>query len=648
MPAPISDERRRRLLKLHFDEGYSINQASKIAGVSYSWARAACQGFQSASERDKVHKSDREREKALIDRATILQRPLRREELGDRALQGLEDFGFFRSTYLGRVASPWHEEAALTIVEALKSPNKDFVVINVAPGAGKSTMLHDVAAWMTVRNRGLRGVFGSRTYPNAARATRRLRKTLERNKIARPSDEDLAHGMAVEPTAILSLDYGLFKPPVRSDLWRSEEFVVMQDDDVPIDEKEPTWSAVGMDTGFLGNRYDVIFWDDVVDGSTVKSLEAMEKQRAWWDDEAESRLEPRGAMFLVGQRFAANDLYRYCLDKKVPLDDDDDLSDEELDAAQDDQPGLYRHIVYKAHDESKCEKQHSRDSAPWPEGCLLDPKRVSWRDIRGKNPRTFAIQYQQEDANPEDVLVRPIWVTGGTDPDTGKFHRGCRDMDRGVMELPEGLVPPFVSYATVDPSPTKWWAVQHWVFTPKAANQLWLMDSLKLRMGGNDLLDFNPDTNRWTGVMEEWQQRSAIKGFKIQHWVVEINAAQRFLLQYNHVLRWQSNHAVNLMPHTTTLHKSDPELGLDMVKEWWASGRIRLPYRGLSDRAASNNLVNEVTRYPNAGLDDQVLSHWFGISNLQRMTPASQEAVVLPRPSFVTDIHDYRAQRSLA
>lgn len=640
MPAPISDEKRRRFLRLVHQEGYSIAQAQRAVGVSYAWARKANKGFLTAAEFDRVQDAARN-----TDALEVLARPLRRDELKAPAIRALDDFDLFRRRYLGRVTLPWHIQAAERIVEGIDSEHKEFMVLNAPPGGGKSTLLCDVCLWVTVRNRRIRGVYGSRVYNNAERVTRRMRRYLERTTPVQAKPEDVASGLAVDAEACLALDYGLFRPPTRIDLWRASEFIVAQDDDTPIDEKEPTWSAVGMDTGFLGNRYDLIVWDDLVDNTTIRTVDAIEAQRKWYDDEAESRLEPAGAMFLVGQRFAANDLYRFALDKKVPLDDDDGLDDTEIAELEAEQPSVYGHVKFVAHDDSKCEKDHGRDAPPQPQGCLLDPKRIPWRELnrlRANNPAKYAIQYQQEDANPEQALVKQIWVDGGVDRDTGIDHPGCWDPDRGLAELPTGLVAPFISFATADPSPTRYWGLQWWIYTPQAAQRLWLMDCLRVRMGGNDLLDWIADSQQFTGVMEDWQQRSIAAGFPIRTWIIEVNAAQRFLLQYDHVRRWRSLHNVNVLPHQTTLTKLDPKLGVDMVASWWVNGRIRLPKRGLHAAAASRHLVDEITRYPNAGTDDQVMAHWFAIHHLPRLTPAKDTPTVLRRPAAVLSINDYR------
>ena len=57
-------------------------------------------------------------------------------------------------------------------------------------------------------------------------------------------------------------------------------------------------------SGFLGGRFDLVIWDDLVDRKNTKTVEAKENLRTWWDSEAETRLEPRGLLLVQGQRIS--------------------------------------------------------------------------------------------------------------------------------------------------------------------------------------------------------------------------------------------------------------------------------------------------------------------------------------------------------
>ena len=183
--------------------------------------------------------------------------------LNENAKRGLEDFDFFRTHYLGRVPSPWQVEAALTLVELLESEEKEFVVLNVPPGAGKSTLFHDVAVWAIVRNRRVRVMIGSVSQNMAKMYSRRIRETLERVAPIEPDPMMVQKGLAINAEGCLTIDYGRFKPVDKGAVWRAEEFVVEQLDGNGLDNKEPTVRAYGIEAEFIGHRADLCLFDDV-------------------------------------------------------------------------------------------------------------------------------------------------------------------------------------------------------------------------------------------------------------------------------------------------------------------------------------------------------------------------------------------------
>jgi superfamily II DNA or RNA helicase len=115
-----------------------------------------------------------------IDEAGDLPPVIPYERLSERAKRGWDDFDYFRRVYLGRVPSPWQVDAAYKIVQYLESEEKEFLVLNCPPGAGKSTLFHDVAVWCIVRNRAIRVLIGSISQTLAKQYSRRIRETLER------------------------------------------------------------------------------------------------------------------------------------------------------------------------------------------------------------------------------------------------------------------------------------------------------------------------------------------------------------------------------------------------------------------------------------------------------------------------------------
>lgn len=552
----------------------------------------------------------------------------------------------------GRYLTATPCESVPTQCIQVNSPNHLFLAGEGLMVTHNTTILHDAAAWATVRNRGLRGLMGSGTQAKATKMLGRLRRTLERTMPARAEQRQIELGLACDAQATLTEDYGLFRPLDKAEPWRSDALVVVQPHFESTTEKEHTWTAYGLDVDYLGDRIDFAIWDDAVVPRDILTLEKIEAQRLNFDTLSETRLEPGGALWLVGQRIGANDLYRHALDKvKLPESDEEldrleQLSETELAESYSGLDRKYRHIVFPAHIDKNCHEDHGRDAQAYPVGCLLSPQRLPWRELRSlkhNDPGTYQVWYQQEDTDSHDVLVKKVWVTGGTDPDTGTQHWPAYDKTRRIAELPAGLQGPLYSIAVADPSPTRFWGIQWWIAAPQASNQLFLMDLHKAKMRADEVLEWNQNEGRFTGLMEEWQDRSEKLSLPIQMWVIENNGAQRFLLQYDFVRRWCAQHATNIRPHTTTQRKSDPDYGVYTLREPWRHGRVRLPAGDEDSRLKSLKLADEVQRYPHGWTDDQVMAMWFLTSHLPELTIPPPDGSTLARPSWVSSIPDARA-----
>ena len=567
--------------------------------------------------------------------------PLVRTELAPKAKRALEDFGYFQRRYFGRIAYPWQVQAAEKVVELLASPDKEYLVVNAPPGSGKSTLFaHDIPAWLTVRNRKIRGMIGSATTNLAAGYVDRLRRSLGRTLPVKNADDDIARGLALDAETTLAHDFGRFQAV--GDMWTRDSFVVQQYEDMGlVVEKEATWSGYGQDAGYIGQRFDFVIWDDLVDPKRQRTLEAKEALEGYWDDVSEPRLEPGGLLVLQGQRFGTDDLYRYCLDKFIGEDIDWDTGE-----FMDRRP-KYHHIKYKAHYAELCnpEVTHLRKAPAYPDGCLLSPERLPWRELSAhisNREDRFQVVYQQEDTDPSSVLVPKAWIYGYDD------HPGCVDEDRDRLELPKNadgsnaLVGDLVSYMTVDPSPTKYWALMWWVYQPEVEYR-WLMDLERRPMEANEFLDFSRGTHKFTGLLEEWVQTSRDLGVPITHVIVEENAAQRFLLQYQVVKDWMSQRSVEIIGHNTHRNKSDPEFGVESIREHYKFGRKRLPYKRNSDGfVCSMKLIAELTTYPHGKTDDCVMADWFGEWNLPRIYAPQVSEGKQWRPSWAKDVPGLR------
>lgn len=258
------------------DAGISVRRAAALANFSYAT------GLRMHETESYLH--------VPTDNAGLAKQPPPRsmDDLCDEAKRALNDFGYFQRRYFGRIATPWQEMAADKVQELLATDDEEYLVVNAPPGSGKSTLFTmDLAAWMTCRNRSIRGLIGSRTAKQASWYVGRLRRAFERTIPEKAELMEKQKGRALDAETTLADDFGRFKPLER-DLWTAEQFIVMQTDGTAISEKEATWSAFGMDSGFLGGRYDLVIWDDVVDPTKTRTREQVDYQRAWWGDVAES------------------------------------------------------------------------------------------------------------------------------------------------------------------------------------------------------------------------------------------------------------------------------------------------------------------------------------------------------------------------
>ena len=597
------------------DAGMSRRNAAYEAGISYGSARDFDQGNIRTTEAQ--HVVDVGELVESLDGGPVP--PLSRDQLSPVDEEALFDFDLFRRRFFGRDRKPWQTEAANMVVELEATDWREWVVVNVPPGAGKSTTFtHDIPAWLIARGRVLsrvpRCLFGSRTGNQAKMYGRRLRSTFMRKRPTEGAE------------AVLIDAYGSFQP-ARQDLWRANEFVVWENpEEQPSDEKEPTVACVGMDTGFLGGRYDFVIWDDLVDKSTLRTEEGRKNQQDWFDDEAETRLEPGGLFMLMGQRLSPEDLYRYALNKPA-VDDDGELLEGQ---------SKYKHVVFPAHADTQCEEEHGRDARAWPDGCLLDPVRLPWRElmaIKQSDPRKFQIVMQQEDVDPAGVLVPEVFIVGGEWQ--GRRLPGCLDQQRSLTQLEASWHDRMVSVVSADPSPTKFWSIQWWIYDPDTQLRH-LMDLKRDAMDAPDFLDRLAD-GRYVGVLHDWVVRSQDLGMPITTAIVEQNAAQRFLLQYDHVLQWMATYGVAVIPHNTGhTNKASAEFGVQTLRPQYMYGRIRIPYGDPFTKATVDDLINEVKVWPYGSYDDCVMAQWMFEWNLPNLEADKAQIPTRKVPSWVS------------
>jgi hypothetical protein len=137
-------------------------------------------------------------------------------------------------------------------------------------------------------------------------------------------------------------------------------------------------------------------------------------------------------------------------------------------------------------------------------------------------------------------------------------------------------------------------------------------------------------------LVDMWMEANQL-GIPLTHVVVEVNAAQRWLLSQPHVQRWSANTGVSFVPHTTSINKQDPKYGLESIGDLFRQGRIRIPWGSIGARTRCNNLIEEATRYPDHDTTDLVMSTWFhklAVENLY--APRDNGMYRFSRPMWMT------------
>jgi hypothetical protein len=592
-------------------KGFSPGKAGQECGFSYSWGVNKGRELTTGTKRG-AHTNSME---------TLDLPPVPYEELDEQARRGVDDFLFFRWHFLGRRSKqPWSDEAGVDLTAAEEAvqqavePDPTYLIVNVYPGAGKSTFIHDWVVWLIVRYRALgrerRVQLGADAQVQSRSYSERIRQTLENNR------------------KLISA-YGRFRPlnPV---FWSSTAFRVETLPGVWFDEKEPTVFAVSRESSFLGFRGHVVVWDDLITKKNQRTPEGREQLASWWHAEAESRVEPRGFVVLVGTRAGPDDLFRRLLDMKVQHSDDEN-----------DQRPIYRHIVYPIHDKSRCADPSSREPGAHAGGCLADPGRFSWSRVLTLQVQLgpdFELTYQQHDAARGLTLVQREWVEGGAD-EAGNSFVGCWDYTRGMWEpLPEAALGRYACAITVDPSPTRWWAIEAWLWD-KANNLDYLIGMHHRRMLASDLLDLEPGSVVYTGVLEETVVKVRELGVKIRYLVLEDNSAQRFMSQYAFFKHWLRSRGMILRSHTTGINKADPERGIETVGARWMYGQVRLPGKTTTSKARCEPLVREALTYPEGATDDCLMAEWFFHFNRDRLTFADDGPTHYGNPRDLAPIH---------
>ncbi len=444
--------------------------------------------------------------------------PVPYDQLAEEARAALDTYRTFATEFLGLRWVPWHQVLVDELMGAYHSDEDEFLVVNAFPGSGKSSLVtYAFAAWFALRERAHgrepRILLGHRQDWKARQYATRLA------------------GLFTNNVKLLA-NFGRCRP-LRAGPgipWSTTQLMLEPLDWSKVAEKEPTFSVGSYEGAILSGRYDVILWDDLLARDNQSTPEQREKVRSWWEQEAQTRLDPGGLLVLSNARYGPDDLSRTLLDVKEPDDPDDP------DAEASDQP-TFRRVIFPAHVESACRTENGKivHDGPWPDGCLLDPWRLSrtgdpkvaWRKLRRlmRNERLFSLVWQQEDVDPEGFLAERVWFDGGTDR-MGNVAPGCFDRERSFGQIPgryrnargEMIERPILSVISVDPAASNFWAVIHFLVYQDGTQVVF--NGVNRRLTAPQWLDEEPGGG-FSGVMQDLWQQAVPLGVAPTHVIIE-------------------------------------------------------------------------------------------------------------------------------
>jgi hypothetical protein len=489
-------------------------------------------------------------------------------ELSEQQKGWLTNFGEFRRHFFQRETPPFHQ----WIADEVSRREHQRTQVLTPPGFGKSVCFStDYPIWEMCRQRAQGNPWGCLLISKGSHMAKAFLSQIKRE---------------LETNIELQLAFGRFKPEY-PDAWSQDRLTV---EGFPI-RKEPTFIAAGAGSAIYGWRVHLIVSDDIVDSENSATPEKAEKLLTWFADELVSRLEPDGVILNIGTRFSLFDLHGKLLRQR---DDDGDP--------------IWHVVLFRAHDDARCSGEHCtnckegcKHDTPQPDGCLLWPARFGYRKLRqlraGQySTSRFEFLYNQYELPDEGALVKPEW------------SEKCKNHERLFWEFPQGCR----VMCTLDPSPTQWAVAEAWAYNADEDMRYLIGMWRKRRV-------LSPE---YLALIKSWTLKLRALGQE-PIWVVEINAAQRWLLQDTAYLMARAEMGLTVIPHTTGRNKSDPELGIQSLAPVYEFGKVDLPWAGADERRLVGQLLEELHSYPLGETDDAVLAEWFCEHNIRRLRNAS-------------------------
>jgi hypothetical protein len=435
------------------------------------------------------------------------------------------------------------------------------VVLNVPVAHAKTHVSIWLAVWETTRNRDVRILVISKT----AEAS----KLQVSNKV----------GAILEYNQALISTYGAYAPDIQGDApWSPSKGVfVVQGATSTTDAMAPTILARGRKTQLLGFRSDIVICDDITDAATTRSPTENDELSRWLHEEVLTRLMPQSKALVIGQRVAYDDTYSRLVSQ---------VFEQGPTAGR----TTWHHENYPAVIRWPTLDDKSDAEVLWPEVWSYDALMSAYERVGGKH--AFECLYQQNPMPSDGGLIYQEDVEKALDRERD-LYKGAEYEGRRVRVL------------SIDPSPTMFTGVV-------------LAD---VHVAGED-------KQSQVTVLSASRQR-----------ITEFPKFEKFLLQTimdkkpefviieeSSFLTWMTRSELfdevrkftRVIYHKTGSNKIG-DFGVHYLTSMFSRNQIHLPYGNLAAQDETDNLLTELTNFPDYKYSDLVMALWFISYNLRRL-----------------------------
>ena len=469
---------------------------------------------------------------------------------------------FFSWYYLGVILA-LHQEVWAHLVARSK-----WSVLLAPRDHGKTETLAKVyPLWRIVKNRDIRIVMLTKASDLATRNSMLIRGELESN-------------------LKIKADFGDFYHHKESGVWQQAKWQVVR----PTAQKDPTFTAIGIDAASTGNRCDLLIGDDVIDEDSVRNPDVIRKIIALLKGTYFPLVGKTGQIAMIGTRKSFSDLYGHLLKEKgwrslvqkgvlrMPAE----WHIEELQEPWIDENGYERfeRVVIDSAD---------RGEVLWPSARPMEWL-LEQRMIMGTPIWEREIQNNPVD---EETALFPMKFLEQCKDSGLTYHTGARIPDRVRKRyeiIMDGCDPSLVTTKQeAERRDSDWMSMWSVGLTRRGERHLLAAD---LERG------LSPD---------EVQIRIGVFYTRTNPKLMSVESNSFGILHIDNLIKKTD---MRIMAHHTGVNKHDPYDGVPHMSGLFERMKVKLPYMTAEDRIITDGLIDQLHAFGADIHDDQVMALW--------------------------------------